>query len=191
MRVFLAVPLTQRLLRQLEQEKARLQPELPDVRWVRPGTLHLTLVFLGEVAEADVQVLRSLAESECRGVAAGNIAISGRGCFPERGRVRVLWVGVEDVQGTLLALRQALLGCVRRLDLPEPDGTFHPHLTLGRARRGLPRAMVRRALEGGDPLDLGDMPVTECVLFRSTLGCGGARHEVLQRFRLGEELPCP
>ena len=191
MRVFVAVPLTQRLLRQLEQEKARLQPELPDVRWVRPGTLHLTLVFLGEVAEADVQVLRSLAESECRGVAVGNIAIAGRGCFPERGRVRVLWVGVEDVQGTLRALRQALLGCVRRLDLPEPDGRFHPHLTLGRARRGLPRAMVRRALESGDPLDLGEMPVTECVLFLSTLGCGGARHEVLQRFPLGEELPCP
>ncbi len=191
MRVFLAVPLTQSLLEQLEQEAARLRSELPDVRWVRPGTLHLTLVFLGEVAEANVEVLRSLAESECRGVAVGHVAIAGRGCFPERGRVRVLWVGVEDVQGTLAALRQVLLDCVHRLGLPQPDGTFHPHLTLGRARRALPRAMVRRALEGGGALDLGDMPVNECVLFRSTLASGGARHEVLQRFPLGEASPCP
>ena len=168
-----------------------MQPELPDVRWARAGTMHLTLVFLGEVAAPDVQALGSLAQCECRGVAAGKIAIGGRGCFPERGRVRVLWVGVEDVQGTLAALHQVLLGCVHRLGLPEPDGTFHPHLTLGRARRALPRALVRRALERGGALDLGDMPVNECVLFRSTLASGGARHEVLQRFPLGEASPCP
>jgi 2'-5' RNA ligase len=191
LRVFLAVPLTQDVHRQLEQEKARLQPVLPDVRWVRSGTLHLTLVFLGEVAEAEVELLRSLAHSASRRVAAGRMAIKGRGCFPERGRVRVVWVGVEDVRGTLQVLRQALLACVRRLGLPEPDGTFRPHLTLGRSRRGLPRALVRRGLDAGHALDLGEMAVTECVLVRSTLESGGARHDVVQRFPLGEELPCP
>jgi len=191
LRLFLAVPLTQALQIQLQQEKARLQPQLPDVRWARAGTLHLTLVFLGEVAEPDVGALRSMAESVCRGTTAGKIAVRDRGCFPERGPVRVLWVGVQDLQGTLIALRRAFLAGVARLGLPQPQGTFRPHLTLGRARRGLPRDEVCRVLEGADELDLGEMTLTECVLFRSTLGDGGARHDPVQRLPLGKEPASP
>ena len=185
MRTFLAVPLPERLQRQLAREAGRLRPLLPGVRWVRAGTVHLTLLFLGEVAAERIPALEGLAGPACAAVPADRLPVRGMGCFPERGPVRVLWVGVEDVRGTLTRLRDALGQCARSLQLPGPEGVLRPHLTLGRARRGLRRAQVQPFLDAAGAFD--DLPVEQCVLFRSTLGPGGARHDPLQRFALGAD----
>jgi 2'-5' RNA ligase len=185
LRTFLAVPLPGALQRQLQDEITRLRPLLPKVRWVRPGSMHLTLLFLGEVDPDQVPRLAQLVGSACRQVTAASVPVRGLGWFPERGPVRVLWVGLDDTDGVLGRLRGLLDGCTRQLDLPGADGTFQPHLTLGRARARLRRGEVRAILEQ-EAVEFEDLPVEECILFRSTLGAGGARHDPLHRFPLGE-----
>jgi 2'-5' RNA ligase len=185
LRAFLAVPLPEGLQLQLQQEAARLRPLLPQVRWVRKEAMHLTVLFLGEMEEERIPQLAGLAESTCRQVPVDRLKVNGMGFFPERGPVRVLWVGVTDERGTLSRLHDGLGRCAREIGLVLPDGRFRGHLTLGRARGGLPRRRAQEAVQGEAPR-FDDLPVQECILFRSTLGAGGARHDALRRFALGE-----
>jgi 2'-5' RNA ligase len=186
MRTFLAVELPDQVRRGLAAEQTRLRRHLPRVRWVRPETLHLTLLFLGEIAGDTARHLEGEGRTICGRVPRGAARVKGRGCYPARGKARVLWVGVEeDEAATLGTLYRALSDGARGMGLELEERPFSPHLTLGRAREPLARGRVEEAFTAGGALDLGELPVTECVLFRSHLGPGGARHEPLARMQLG------
>jgi 2'-5' RNA ligase len=190
MRIFLAVELPDEIRRGLMAEQVRLGKLLRGVRWARPETLHLTLLFLGEISGETVPELEARGGAACSEVPRGSARVAGHGCYPTRGRARVLWAGVrDDAAATLGGLHGALTGVARDLGLAVEERPFSPHLTLGRAREPLARRRVEEAFAVGGGLDLGELPVTECVLFRSHLGPGGARHEPLARLVLGSREP--
>jgi 2'-5' RNA ligase len=108
------------------------------VRWVRPEQMHLTLRFLG-----DTPLDRLPAVQQAMNAAAGTSApftlqLDGVGCFPNRSRPRVVWVGLAAAGGgesaPLLALKAALDGALVPLGWPPEDRPFAAHLTLGRVK---------------------------------------------------------
>ena len=102
------------------------------------------------------------------------------GCFPERGRPRILWAGVES-DPALTALAASLEHTARGLGLEPETREFHPHLTLARRRRG-ERATLPEGLTA--PLAAVSFAVSEVILFQSVLHPGGARYTALERYRL-------
>src|SRR6185369_10243056 len=65
----------------------------PDVRWMKPEALHLTLKFIGEFPDARLQELKhamTAVQSE-----AFDISFTGSGFFPNPKSARVFWVGVS------------------------------------------------------------------------------------------------
>ena len=184
MRLFLAAALPDELLRQLEDIRTSLAAKLEGWRWVRPGSVHLTLRFLGEVAaESDRQ-----ARGTWRRVAAVarpfRVRLRGVGRFPARGRPRVLWVGVEETSAgsALRGLAAELEQAARGLGWEAEPRPFRAHLTLARGRRGA---------RPGEPKDAAawvgrEVRVRDLVLYRSQLDPGGARYTALESFPLGE-----
>src|SRR5437016_5643430 len=75
-----------------------LQEELatvaPDVKWVEPENLHLTLLFLGEVDNREIIDICRAAQKAIGTMPAFTMSIEGVGCFPNVRRPRTLWVGV-------------------------------------------------------------------------------------------------
>ncbi|ADI14085.1 RNA 2',3'-cyclic phosphodiesterase [Truepera radiovictrix] len=175
MRLFIALNLPTSARERLTDDLAALRRTLPGVRWVHPETLHLTLIFLGELEDAG----RRAAEAALRRVAAAHAPLELRfthlGVFPNRSRPRVIWAGVADPE-SVAALHRAL---VREGLRPAGAAAYHPHLTLGRVPP--PAAPdVRRALPGllERPVAL-SAPIHSLELMRSTLAPTGARYEVL------------
>jgi RNA 2',3'-cyclic 3'-phosphodiesterase len=126
---------------------ARNLPANEDFRLTKSEKIHLTLKFLGDVAEDDLgRVVESLGpireEHE-----PFEVSTSDFGAFPSAKRARILWAGIGEGSGRLRALAR----CVE--DLLEPAGferegrPYTPHLTLGRAR-GRP---VKLEAEGSPP----------------------------------------
>jgi 2'-5' RNA ligase len=99
--------------------------------------MHLTLVFLGEVGDADASAVIDICG---RPSAAGpfDLTLAGLGVFPSRGAPRALWIGVEAGSTDLTSLQQEMAARVALLGLMKEGGAFHPHLTLGRWRRSRP-----------------------------------------------------
>lgn len=108
---------------------------VPGARWVDPGNLHLTLRFIGEIAEdmaADVN--DALARLRTRRFA---LRLAGTGVFGAADRPRNLWVGVERGP-ELVTLHDKIEHALIRAGLPPEPRKFAPHVTLARLHKPPP-----------------------------------------------------
>jgi 2'-5' RNA ligase len=104
------------------------------VRWVAPESVHLTLKFLGEVAESRLPELEGAVNGAAAGTGAFDMAVADFGAFPSLRRPQVVWSGVE-VNATLAALQERVEAALAELGFPREARAFKPHLTLGRAQK--------------------------------------------------------
>ena len=103
---------------------------IPGARWVDPGNFHLTLRFIGEIAE-DVAGDIDEALSRIKAVRFP-LQLAGTGVFGGR-RPHALWVGVER-HPELVRLRDKVEQAVTRAGLEPEQRKFAPHVTLARLR---------------------------------------------------------
>ncbi|MDA8021118.1 MAG: RNA 2',3'-cyclic phosphodiesterase [Thermoanaerobaculia bacterium] len=189
MRLFLAIDLPASVRSSLEACRRGVSEQgWPATRWVRPETLHVTLVFLGDVDPALVPQIDRAVEP----VFASRQVMTGRlgsaGAFPLRGKVRVLWVGFET-DGDLDDLHRDLESSLAAIDvvgapLYEPEARpFQPHVTLARCRTPWLRADVDRWIDAfGDP-GL-SFPIRRGTLFESHLSSSGPRYRAVSTYSL-------
>lgn len=132
MRLFIALKLPAEVRARITAEvRAPLRERLPDVRWVREGTLHLTLLFLGERSEAEAREMQAVVREVAAARTPFTVSLAGLGMFPGPARPRVVWLGVAEpapVQG----LYHALASARSRLGMPAEERAYKPHVTLGR-----------------------------------------------------------
>jgi 2'-5' RNA ligase len=194
MRLFIAIDLDdairERILRFLEGVRGFA----PDVRWVRPESLHVTLKFIGEKPlEAVDEIKTALSAIQAEAV---EITFRGYGFFPGAKAARVFWVGIES-DPQLGALAKAADEAAFSLGIPKEVHPFSPHLTLARGRGGS-GAPVWRKVDGpsktferlqekmaGRPTpEFGTMTAHEFFLYESQTGRGGSRYSKIARFAL-------
>src|SRR5712692_4162274 len=107
-----------------------LETAIPGARWVDAGNLHLTLRFIGEIAEdlaADID--EALARLKARPF---TLQLAGTGVFGGN-KPHTLWVGVERDPG-LVTLRDKIEQALIRTGLEPEQRRFAPHVTLARLR---------------------------------------------------------
>ena len=176
MRLFVGIPLPEDVRARLGELKGGLQ----GARWVRPGNLHLSLRFIGEVpggGEADIDEALAAIEAP-----AFPLTLSELGCFDRRGRVHAVWAGV-GVSDPLMRLRAKVEHALVRLDHEPEHRKFKPHVTLARMKNG-PARDVGRYLEAHNGFTAGPFPVNHFILYRSHLGHGGSHYEALADYPL-------
>ncbi|MET9345981.1 RNA 2',3'-cyclic phosphodiesterase [Streptomyces termitum] len=170
MRLFAAVLPPAGALAELGEAADRLRalPGAGELRWTsRPGW-HLTLAFMGEVAEETVPALCERLDRAARRTAPLGLRLTGGGHF---GR-RALWAGVDGDLDALRLLAGRCEAAARRAGVPMEDHRrYRPHLTLARARRDTvdlsPYLALLDAFEG-TPWTAGELS-----LVRSNLPAGG------------------
>jgi 2'-5' RNA ligase len=103
---------------------------VPGARWVDPGNFHLTLRFIGEIAE-DIagDVDEALAKLQALPF---TLQLAGTGIFGGN-RPHALWVGVER-HPDLVRLRDRIEQALIRTGLAPEQRRFAPHVTLARLR---------------------------------------------------------
>lgn len=188
-RSFVAVELDEEVKQRLAEIQRQLKTMTPGgvVRWVQPDSIHVTLKFLGDVPEERIRAIVAALERECAPVAPLAFTVAGAGCFPNARRPNVVWIGVEDPDGQLAALQQAVERALNPLGYPPEGRPFKPHLTLGRVNRSVSDADLRKVGERVSGLrvaHLGQVQVAEIVLMRSDLSPAGARYTPLARIPL-------
>ena len=109
------------------------------MRWVSEDGIHLTVAFLGQLAEAAApRLIRALTEALANR-RPFTLRVTGLGAFPDGRRrqgSRVIWAGLESETDALLRLHTSVLGALSKAGLHIAGHSFTPHITLGRVRRG-------------------------------------------------------
>ncbi|MBW2086711.1 MAG: RNA 2',3'-cyclic phosphodiesterase, partial [Deltaproteobacteria bacterium] len=154
--------------------------------WVRPQAVHLTLKFLGQLAE---EIIDPLAEAVSRVVGtypALHLTFARTGVFPSRRRPRVAWVGLDGDLDALASLQKEIEAQAAEFGFAKEKRPFNPHLTLGRIRSNQNREELLYALDRLEPRPLA-FTAREVVLFRSDLKPSGAIYTPLRRLPLEEK----
>lgn len=150
--------------------------------WVKPGNLHMTLRFLGDLGDSGVRRAGEAVERGAAGIPAFEAALGPLGGFPNLARPRVVWAGLSRGGGEAEALARAINGALTAAGFGGPDKPFRSHLTLARVRpsaRGL-TALSQYAL----PPPPGPAILERVVLMKSDLNPAGSRYTPLLEVRL-------
>ncbi len=169
MRLFVAVDVPEGVKAQLWRQLGGLRERWPELKWVRPELLHITLKFLGEQDEELLpRIKEGLGKVRFRSFEA---TLEGLGSFGGR----VLWVGISQGARELEELARLVRKNLSFLKFPD-DKPFKPHLTLARARRGgrVPSGNLGR-------IEALSFKVREIVLYRSVLRPEGPQYTPLFR----------
>ncbi len=194
MRLFVALDITDDIRNRISRFLEGVRGFAPDVRWVRPESLHVTLKFIGERSDEDVdRIKETLAK-----VAGDRIEMNfcGYGFFPGAREPRVFWIGIE-ASSKLVSLAATVDAKLASLAIPQEEHAFSPHLTLARGARGSgsprrqkgdrPNSAFQRLQEKLAALpapEFGTMTTHEFFLYQSQLSRGGSKYTKLAAFVL-------
>lgn len=153
MRLFVALIPPQEVLSELEEAVAPLRPRWPDLRWAGQDRWHVTLAFLGEVADVRVDGLTERLGRAARRHHGVQIHIGHAGAFPSAAKARVLCAhirGEPQALATLRAIAASLAAGARRAGAAPPDEgrRYRPHVTLARSRQPADLGQLVQALSG-------------------------------------------
>jgi 2'-5' RNA ligase len=184
-RLFYALELDGALRTALDHALAPLRVVEPDLAWVHADKLHLTMKFLGDVDERDVERLTAAADGVANGHRPFEMTIGGVGAFPNFRRGRVVWVGVESDPRLELFHHDLEVACAEA-GFEVEGRPFRPHITVARMRSALPierarlfaRAARRVAYAASEP-------VRALSLLESTMASGGSRYRCVHAASLG------
>jgi 2'-5' RNA ligase len=191
-RLFIALDIYEAIRGRIARFMDGVREFAPDERWVRPESLHVTLKFIGERPEEDIERIKTALAGAHQSVF--DIAFSGYGFFPTAKSARVFWVGIQSGP-QLPALAKNVDQAVAALGIPLETHQYSPHLTLARGGSGSPKRRSEDApnrrfqrlqgrLSGLTPPEFGTMTAREFFLYQSQLSRGGSRYTKIARFEL-------
>ena len=142
-RTFIALELKDTLQRFLGDIISQAAQELPNLRWVDPAGIHLTLAFLGYLTDERLEMAIDAAQVAARQAVPFEYRLKGLGMFGSSSQPRVIWMGVEDlpsgqIQGSpLQQLHRLLSRELEQRGFEIEKRPFSPHLTLARIKQPL------------------------------------------------------
>ena len=176
MRLFLAVDLSEPV-RARVAEAIAAERAVVKAKWARAESLHLTLVFIGELEPERLPEIIARSTLVAARQHTFQLMLEGAGTFGPAPHPRVLWLGVTgpSVHSLAAELTQAL-------DVVSEHAEYHPHLTLARsaAMKGdKALAQIAHRLEGKQ---FGSWRVQQFTLYETV----GGRYRPLATIGLGE-----
>ena len=189
-RLFVAAPVPEviatRVAELVDRVAAEMGPDGRRIRWVQMDGLHITLRFLGPTSPARVAAITGAVDAAARTLAGPfDVRLGGAGGFPDVTHPRALWLGIRAGAVLLGQLSDSLTGALLGSGLEVEPRPFRPHLTIARtdgvhAGSDAGQRLIAAAAEV-------DLPfvVDRVVLYRSHLGRGPARYEILHAAHLG------
>jgi 2'-5' RNA ligase len=188
-RLFVALNLPDATRARLWQAAEPLRiTDLP-VRWTAQEALHVTVKFLGEVAEQKLEMVQHALAEAAAPAAPFALPLAQLGAFPNLRRARVVWTGA-DGGATLSRLFENVERALAPLGFAREDRPYHPHVTLGRVRAGATAAQLAPLAGFAERFDFAEsVTVRTLDLMRSHLGRAGARYECIAALPLGAVSP--
>ncbi len=188
MRTFIAMDFGADIERCMARVQRKLEQQCPvrGLRWIDTDHMHLTLQFLGEIADQQIapvsRALDDLAGTSSR----FDIDVGGVGVFPPKGPVRVIWAGIHDARGELARLQARCQERLAPLGVSPEHRAFSPHLTLARNRDPRSSERILAALKTHVAFSAGTQTVDHVTFYQSTLTKQGPIYEALSRHRFAE-----
>jgi len=180
-RAFLAVDLNERILDALTEVREKIDDAQARIRWVARRNLHVTVLFLGDVGDDLLAEVCARAENVASKVAPFEFHVERIKCVPDSGPLRMVWAEIEDLQGGLESLHDAVKTELAGMGLHEDRRPFKAHLTLARVKSIPDWSAFRNAASAYADADFGSHLAGDLALYGSELTPSGPVYRELSR----------
>lgn len=180
-RLFIGIPLPDSYHDKSAAVAEELQTRMKSrVSWTPDGNAHVTLLFLGDVAEPDVpRIKEQLAAVD---FPAFHIRAGGCSAFPDENHPRVIYAGIMKGATHCEALAAAVTQAMAPIGFEREKQPFVSHITLGRVKHRKREDWPAIFKSANTPWP--GFKVDRFTLWESTLTPMGAIYSPLQEFPL-------
>lgn len=147
-------------------------------KWVELENLHFTYKFFGDVEIEQIEALR-FAMIDVLGEYQNKLVIAGLGCFPNEKRPNVLFVKVQNEDGTLIKIFNQIEDIAEKFGFEREKRHFSPHVTLQRIKFTNNNAF-KEAFAKYKDIYIGEMLSFRVNLIESELRPTGPIYSILQ-----------
>ncbi len=158
---------------------------LSDIRWVKVGNIHLTVVFMGNIKEEDLPGIKKNISHVCSRYGAFHLSLSGAGVFPNKHKPNVLWLGLDGDTQRLSFFKSDLEKKFATYGIQQEKRRFKSHLTLGRFRKKIKvDLLLDQFLNEYNDFGKDICEFSRLTLFKSDLTPSGAQYTRLESWPL-------
>jgi 2'-5' RNA ligase len=135
LRLFISVNCDNTVKNRLLDVQGKIKTQSVKGNFSLPENLHLTLVFIGETPEDNVQIISSAIDKALKlNIAPFSLTFSATGCFKHSNK-ELWWIGTEhdDIHlDALKTIRRRITEELLSQGISFDNRPFNPHITLGR-----------------------------------------------------------
>jgi len=184
MRIFIAVELPEEVKAEIGKIVESLKSIEAGVKWVEEKNVHITLKFLGEVKDNDVERLKDIVKDVVADTKIFEVDYKGLGTFPEGKTPRVIWVGIKKGTDELKKIADSLEVLLSKSGFRKEEREFSAHITIGRVKEKRNIGELKKSIEEKKNTKFGKSTVGHITIMKSTLSPKGPIYEVVEKIPL-------
>ena len=167
-RAFIAFEISDEARTEISRVEKELKASDTDVKWVAPALMHLTLKFLGNVQQEDIQKLSGCLDGIAAVSAAFDAVLHDLGVFPGWDHPKVVWVGLSEGAHRMTEVASMAEEAMETEGFAKEDRRFSPHITIGRVRTDKNKDKLKKISEN-IIINPACSRISRIVLFKSEL----------------------
>ncbi len=188
MRTFIAVALQDHIIDAVNKFLLKTTQEVKNnkISWVKKENLHITIKFLGEIKENQVEIVEKVLSEVAKYIKSFEVEVKEMGVFPNINSPRVIWIGIKDETKSLSSIANFVEEKLSQFDFPKENKEFTAHLTIGRVKKLTDINEIKTYIEKYKNIDLGKNKIDNITFFQSILHPQGPQYIVIKKFSLNE-----
>lgn len=163
--------------------KLRNELENEKIKWVDSDNFHLTLFFLGDTDEKQIENVTLKLSNIIDNFNQFTIDLKGLGVFKNFSRPRVLWGGIYDYE-TMVRLKKAIDNEMVQLGFEPDNREFKPHLTIGRIKFIRNKDRLKKLVLENEDKFFDKLRVDEVTYYESVLHPQGPEYIPIEKYKL-------
>jgi 2'-5' RNA ligase len=184
-RIFVAVDISNDVRRKVSTYIQELREEFSNLRvgWEKTEKLHLTLKFLGDTDENQLEKLREIVRNIAGQISKFSLKIAETGVFPAPRNARILWIDVKDEKGSLAKINRLLETECEKIGFSKERKNYKPHLTIARLRDvGKSKELAEKHLQ--EEFKPAEVEVAEIAIYESRFQPAGSIYQKVTTVQL-------
>lgn len=153
------------------------------VKLVEPKNIHITLKFLGDTDEEQIDEIEKIMKNSVEGTDPFNIQLKSTGVFPNQNYIKIIWIGIHNGD-QIGIIANKIDEELSEIGFKKEKRGFSAHLTIARVKSAKNKEQLMQIIEKYKEFEFADIKVDSIKLKKSDLTPKGPIYTTLKEIKL-------
>jgi len=153
------------------------------VKLVEPKNIHITLKFLGDTDEEQVDEIEEIIKKAVEGIDPFKIQLKSTGVFPNQNYIKVVWVGIYNGD-QIGIIANKIDEKLSEIGFKKENREFSSHLTIARVKSAINKEQLLQVIDKYKEFEFAEIKVDSIKLIKSELTQKGPIYTTLKEVKM-------